>query len=291
MLSEYWCYVHELALHYVVVPHIGYFSRQWVACYSIYSVSLTLLYMSFLCFQEGVLSVETGVLRQSSWHDQESVSVGGNTKLSLSLDALACVLGQVLVSGNLEGTSSWNNALVFHCVLYCSESISDGFLSLSNGVVIGTLDQDGAGEWVLDTLDESVLIISKNLLIDMLGESKVSLGHIVYAVELGSTASQWDSLTISLLGSSDTDNARACQQLKRRWVNTLLVYNDEVLVSAIAELLLEVNDLLHFVIGELSLRSNELLSLFGIGPEETGVDLGLLVLQGHIQAQNVAVIH
>jgi len=83
------------------------------------------------------------------------------------------------------------------------------------------------------------------------------------------TASKRDSLSISALGSPDSDNAVLSQDLKRRWVDSLLVDNDEVLAVVFAfgisaELVLELDDLHDLVICELTLRLNELFSLISI---------------------------
>jgi hypothetical protein len=58
-----------------------------------------------------------------------------------------------------------------------------------------------------------------------------------------------------------------------------LVDDNEVLVSAIAEFLLELDNFLDFVISEGSLGLDKFLSLLGVGPEEAGVDLGLFILE------------
>ena len=125
----------------------------------------------------------------------------------------------------------------------------------------------------------------------MIGKSEVFFTKIINRVDLVSTASQWDSLSISLLGSSDTNDSVSGKKLKGWWVNSLLVDNNEVLVGSIAQLSLEIDDLLDLIVGEGSLGSDELLSLLGVGPEETGMDLGLLVLEGDVKAKDVAVSH
>lgn len=195
------------------------------------------------------------------------------------------------MGSNLESTTSWDYALVLHDVLDRSKTISDGLLGLSDRVVVWTLDQNGAGESVLNIFNESVFIVSKDLLIDVSGPSKIVLGQIIDGVDLATTASEWNSLTISLLGSSDTNDSVSGQELKGRWVNTLLVDNNEVLVSSITELSLEFNDLHDFIVSELSFGSDELFSLFSVGPEESRVDLSLFVLKGDVEAEDIAILH
>ena len=195
------------------------------------------------------------------------------------------------MGSNLESTASWDDALVLHDVPYCSKTVSNGFLGLSDRVIVWTLDQNGAGESVLNFFNEGVFVVTKDLLIDVSGPSKIVLGQIIDRVDLATTASEWDSLTVSLLGSSDTNDSVSGQELKGWWVNTLLVDNNEVLVSAVAELSLEFDDLQDFIVSELSLGGNELFSLFSVGPEESGVDLSLFILKGDIEAEDIAILH
>lgn len=96
---------------------------------------------------------------------------------------------------------------------------------------------------------------------------------------MSTTAGKRDSLSISLLGSSDTNNLVTGEDFKRWWINTFLVDDNEVLVGAITEFPLELDNLLDFVISEGSLGLDKLLSLLGVGPEEAGVDLGLFILE------------
>jgi hypothetical protein len=97
-----------------------------------------------------------------------------------------------------------------------------------------------------------------------------------------STAGKRDSFSISALGSPDTANVVLSQDLKRRWVDSLLVDDDKVLVVAFAELVLELDDLHDLVICELTLRLDEFLSLISIRPEESGVHLSLFILKRNV---------
>ena len=172
-----------------------------------------------------------------------------------------------------------------------SETITDSISGLGNGVIIGSLDEDGAREGVLNTFDEGVLVFSVGLLVDNLGETQISLSHIVDRVELLTTAGEGNTLTISLLGAADTHDTSAGENFEGRGVNTLLVDDNEVFVGALAEFLLEGNDLVNSIVSELTLGLDKFLSLVGVGPEETGVDFGLLVFKGDIEAHDVTVLH
>ena len=80
-------------------------------------------------------------------------------------------------------------------------------------------------------------------------ETEVFFGEVIYRVKLVTTASEGDSLSVSLLASADSDNSVTSEELKRRRVNTLLVDNNEVFaVFLSADLSLEVDNLLDLVI-------------------------------------------
>ncbi len=68
-----------------------------------------------------------------------------------------------------------------------------------------------------------------------------------------------------------------------------MVDNDESLVSAVADLLLEFDNLSALFVSESSFTGSQLFSLFGGGEEETRVDFGLFVFEGDVQSEDVAV--
>jgi hypothetical protein len=91
------------------------------------------------------------------------------------------------------------------------------------------------------------------LFVDDLGETHVLYSHVFDGVELLSTTGEGNALTIALLATTNTDDASAGKNFKGRGVNTLLVDDDEVLVSAVADLFLELNDSVNFIVGERAL--------------------------------------
>ena len=161
---------------------------------------------------------------------------------------------------------------------------------MSDSVIVGSLDQDGAREWVLNAFDEGVLVVTELLLVDELGETEVLFGNVVNGVEGSSTACEGNSLSVSSFGSTDADNTLTGKDLERRRVDTLLVNDDEVLVGSLTKFSLELDDLEDLVVGELSLGLDELFTLLSVRPEEAGVHFGLLVLKRDIKAHNVAVL-
>lgn len=236
------------------------------------------------------MSIKTRILSQSSWNSQKSISESVNTELGLSAHLSLCVVEQVFSTGDFESTSTWGDTLVLDAVGDSSKTITNSVLSLSDGVVVWSLNQDGAGEWVLDTFDESVFVLTEGLLVNELGETEIRFGQIVEGVELAATAGEWDTLTVSLLAAADAHDAGAGEDFEGWWIDTLLIDDDKVLVGALAKLFFEGDDLVNLIVGESTLRLDELLSLVSVGPEESRMDFGLLVLEGYVQAHDIAVL-
>lgn len=291
LLCEHWSNIKELSLYNVVVPHGGSGGWEGLTSEHINTIWLVVLDMGLLNLEEGLLSVEARILRKSSWHNDEGLGESVDTELLLAGDLLAGVLVQVLGSSDLEGTSTGDDTLVLDGVGDSAHTVTDSVSSLRNRVIVGSLDQDGAGEGVLNTFDESVLVLTEGLLVNDLSETEIGLSHILNGVKLFTTAGEGNTFTVSLLAATDAHDAGSGEDLERRGVNTLLVDDHEVFVGALAELLLEGNDLVDSVVGELTLGSDKLLSLVSVGPEEAGVDFGLFVLKRHVQAENVTVLH
>ena len=246
--------------------------------------------MSFLHLKKGVLRVKSRVLGKSPWHDEECFSESVNAQFNLSGNLLSCEFIQVLSSGDFEGTSARQNAFVLNSVADCAQTVTDGVSGLCNRVVVWSLDQDCAGEGVFDALDEGVLVFAKGLFVNYFRETEIGLSYVVDGVEHLTTTGKWDSFSVSLLCASNANDTGTGKDFEGGWVDSLLVNYNEVLVSSIAELFLELNDLMNFVVSERALTCNEFLSLVGVGPEEAGVDFGLLVLEGYIQTHDVAVL-
>lgn len=114
---------------------------------------------------------------------------------------------QVFASSDLEGAGSGDDTLVLDCVDNWSEAVFDGISGLGNGVVVWTFNQNSAWEGVLHTFDESVLLLSKRLFVDNLGETKVSFGDTVEGVDLFAATCERNSLTVSLFATTDANNA------------------------------------------------------------------------------------
>jgi len=199
------------------------------------------------------LGVEARVLGESTRHNKQSLSKAVYTNLYFAADLLSSVLIQVLGARNFESAGTGQHALILNSVDDCAETITDRVSCLGNRIIVGSLDKDRAGEGVLNSLDEGVLVLSESLLVDHLGKTEIGFSHIVDGVELLTAACEGDALTISLLAATDAENASTRQNLKRGRVNTFLVNDDEVLVGALAKLFFEVDDLADSIVGELAL--------------------------------------
>ena len=170
----------------------------------------------------------------------------------------------MLAGRDFEGSGAWDHAFVANSVADGTQTIPNSVLGLRNGVVIGALNQDCAREGVLNAVDECVFVVTECLLVDFLGEAEVLLGDIVYRVELATTTGQRNALTVPLFGAPDADNSVTGEQLQRGRVNALLVDNDKVLVGAVTQFALKLDDLHDLFVGELTLTGNQFLSVFGV---------------------------
>lgn len=76
------------------------------------------------------------------------------------------VLLEVLAASDLKCASSRNYCLILDGIDDCTKTVTDCLLDLGDGVVVWTLDQNSAREWIVNTFDERVLVVSKRLLVD-----------------------------------------------------------------------------------------------------------------------------
>lgn len=199
------------------------------------------------------MGVEARVLGESTRHNKQSFSKAVYTNLYFAADLLSSELIQVFGARNFESAGTGQHALILNSVDDCTETIADRVSCLGDRIIVGSLDKNRAGEGVLNSLDECVLVLSESLLVDYFGKTEISLSHIVDGVELLTAACEGDSLTISLLAATDAENSSTRQNFKRGRVNTFLVNDDEVLVGALAKLFFEVDDLADSIVGELAL--------------------------------------
>lgn len=100
--------------------------------------------------------------------------------------------------------------------------------------------------------------------------------HVFEGIQSGSSAGQRDALHVATLGAPQGDDALLGEHVQRERVDALLVDDHESLVLVPGhgqDLLLQVDDLVHALVRELSFSLHQLLALFGGFVEETGVHL------------------
>merc|ERR1711935_534059 len=120
--------------------------------------------MSFLDSEESILGIKSRVLSKSAGNNQKGLSEAVDTELGLSRNFSLSVLHEVLMGSDFERSSTGEDGLIFDSVRDSTHSISDSILGLSDGVIVRSLNGDGARERVLNTFNESVFIISESLL-------------------------------------------------------------------------------------------------------------------------------
>jgi len=102
-----------------------------------------------------------------------------DTELGLSLYLCFSILHQMLCGSNFERAGTGHDCLIVNSVFNRAESVSNGVFSLRNRVVIRPFDKNSAGEGVFNTVDESVLVVSEGLLVDLVGPAEVTLLDVI----------------------------------------------------------------------------------------------------------------
>lgn len=239
-----------------------------------------------------ILNIMASVGGQSLGDNEQGISKCLDTRLGLALDRLGEVVAlQVSSAGNLERASTRNNALIDNHVVDTPQSVSDGISHLRNGVLVRALDHEGHRLGVLDLLDKGILLLAQCLLVDKASPSKNIRRQVFNAVLSDAAADQLQSLHVSSLGTTKSENAVLGQNIQRQRIDALLVDNDKVLLAiSSTEFLLQFDNLLQLGVDESALTLHELIALVSAGVKEAGIDFGLLVLQANVHSQNVAVL-
>ena len=214
------------------------------------------------------------IRRKGLGNDKKGISKGSNTALCLAVDSLfKSIALQVSGASNLESASAWHYALVDDCVVNASQSITDGICNLSNSMLVGSLDQQRNGLGILDLLHESVLFLSKRLLINKASITKAILSHVIDTVLGNTTTDELQALHVATLCAAQSKDAVLGENIQGQGVDALLVDNDEVLLAVgSTNLLLQVDNLLELGVNEPSLTLDKLVALLGGRVEEARVD-------------------
>lgn len=216
-----------------------------------------------------------------------------DTELGLALNFLA-ILSQSDTACDLKGTSPRDDSLIVIDILDCAETVSGGFLDHGDGVLVGSLDEDGAGTGVLHSLHEGVLLLAQNVLLHAISITQIRWVELFDRVYGLATAGKNEALHVSTLGSAESDDADLGEHLQTDRVNTLLVDNHEAgsvgHSISIADLVFQFNDLSTPLIGELPFALGHFITVASIGEEELGVDFSLLVFERDIAGEDVALL-
>lgn len=241
---------------------------------------------------ERVLDVMAGVGGEDLGDDQESVGESRNAPLGLALDGLLHTLRrQVGGTGDLERTSTGDDASINDGVVHGTQSVTDRILDLSNGVAVGTLDENGDRLGILNLLNESELLLAKLVLVDQPSPSKSIGREVIHAVLCSTSANQLETLHVPSLGSPEGHDSVLHEDVETQGIDTLLVDDNEALVRvSAANLLLQLNDLLQLRVHEFTFALHQLVSLFRRRVVEPGVDLRLLVFQTDVQCQDEGIL-
>jgi hypothetical protein len=161
----------------------------------------------------------------------------------------------VLRASNLESTTTSNDGFVFNGILDSTETITDSIIDLVDGMRIGSFDKQGNTLGILDLFDECELFLSKDMLINESSPSEVGWCKVVNRVLSDTAANKLQSLHVASLCSAESKNVVLSKDIQRKRVNTLLVDDNETIVSVFARAnsVLEVNDLANLLVNVLSL--------------------------------------
>ena len=194
------------------------------------------------------------------------------------------------VAGDLEGTRPWYDCFIIIDVFDCAEAVSNGVFDHGDGVLIGSSDENGAGFGVFDAGNKSVLFLPQNVLLDQIGIAKVRFGKFLNGVDRSSAACQHYPLHIPPFGPPQRDYAGLREQLQTNRVDSFLVYHNEGLVVALRHLVLQLYDLPAALVSKSPLRLCHFVPVSGVGEEKLRIDLGLLILQGDVAGEQIAVL-
>lgn len=156
-------------------------------------------------------------------------------------------------------------------------------------MLVGSPQQEGAALGMAALLDKGELVLANGHLTDLTGKAELVGVHILDGMDGRATAGQGQTFHVPSLGTAEAEDALLGKDVKGKGVNTLLIDHNERL-PLLADRSLEINDRTAPLVEPLALGLHELLALLGIGVEETGLDLRLLVLKGYVARHDVAVV-
>mmetsp|Transcript_17658 Transcript_17658/g.29671 ORF Transcript_17658/g.29671 Transcript_17658/m.29671 type:complete len:499 (-) Transcript_17658:368-1864(-) len=236
-----------------------------------------------------LLRVEAGVLRERLRDHQQRLRECLHAQLSAPLHGAHNVFAQVGRRRNLKRPRSLHHRAVVEHVIGGPQSVAHGVLDLRDAVVVLALDEDGASTGLGGFLHEGVDLVSEDVFVHQTREPARLGDQLLHRVHRVPSAAQAEALHVPLLGAPQAHDPLPSEHLQRDGVDALLVNHHEILVRAVAHLLLERDDRLHALVRELALGFDQLLALVRAAVEEPRIHLGLLVLEGDVAGEDVAV--
>mmetsp|Transcript_7544 Transcript_7544/g.31130 ORF Transcript_7544/g.31130 Transcript_7544/m.31130 type:complete len:485 (+) Transcript_7544:62-1516(+) len=282
--------VQDLRLHDEVVVHTRRGGIKRVAGGDVQAHAVALRHL-VLQRDAHVLGVVPAVLGEGLGHDHDGLGERLHAALCPPLHRLLHLLQEMDVESRLKRAGSGDDSLVGEDVLDAAKAVSDCILELRDGVIVGSLEQDGAALGVGHLLDKGVLLLAEHVFVHLTRVAENLRFEILGGVDAHAAARQHQALHISLLGATEADDPLLREHVQRDGIDALLGYHHESLVGAVANLLLEINHLLHHLVGVRALRGDHTLTLLRVAVHEAGVDLGLFVLERDIARQDEGILH
>lgn len=156
-------------------------------------------------------------------------------------------------------------------------------------MLVGAPQQEGAALGMAALLDKGELVLANGHLTDLAGEAELVGVHILDGMDGRATAGQGQTLHVPSLGAAEAEDALLGKDVEGEGVDALLIDHNERL-PLLADRSLEIDDRTAPLVEPLALGLHELLAFLGIGVEEAGLDLRLLVLKGHVARHDVAAV-
>ena len=172
----------------------------------------------------------------------------------------------------LERSRARYQLSVLQSVLHRPHTIPSGVLQLRDHLLVGALQQERAGERVLNVLHEAVLVLPEGLLVHTACIAQHVRCEVLHAVHRNTSAGQRQSLHVTALGATQCHDAGLGEHVQREWVDSLLVDHNEGLATlGGTDEVLKVDDGANLVVGEFAFGGNELVTLLGGAIDEGGI--------------------
>eukprot|EP00050_Salpingoeca_kvevrii_P005914 m.286375 g.286375 ORF g.286375 m.286375 type:complete len:459 (-) comp11562_c0_seq1:314-1690(-) len=237
----------------------------------------------------GILCVKARVDCERLGDDKQGLAKGLDAKTRAALDRLLELLKRKM-GRHLKGTSTGNNTAIVDGVLDSTETVVNGVLDLGQSVLVGALDENGHALRVDNILNKGKLVLAKHMLVDQTGVAQARLIQVLNRVHGHATAGECKALHVAALGTAQCRNALLGKHVERDGIHSLLVDDNEALVRAIADFLLELDDLADAVIDKGALGGNHGLALLSRLVKKARVDLGLFILERDIACEDIRIL-